>query len=68
MPKPPKPPPELMEICLLWSEAVEGISGDAARMEFFQNELPGFLHNRALFEKLLQNIKFARIRICGRPR
>ena len=57
MPKPSKPPKELLEICQRWSERVEGISGDAARIEFFQNELPGFLRNQALFEKLLHNIK-----------
>ena len=57
MPKPPKPPPELLEICNRWSESVEGISGNAARMEYFQNELPGFLHNHSLFENLLKNIK-----------
>ena len=57
MPKPPKPPEELLEICNRWSEAVDGISGDAARMEFFQNELPGFLRKQAVFEKLLRNIK-----------
>ena len=57
MPRPPKPPEELLKICNRWSEAVEGISGDAARMEFFQNELPDFLRKQALFEKLLKNIK-----------
>ena len=57
MPKPPKPPEELLEICNRWSEAVEGISGEAARMEFFQTELPDFLRNQALFEKLLRNMK-----------
>jgi len=57
MPRPPKPPIELLKICNRWSEAVEGISGDAARIEFFQNELPGFLRNQSLFTKLLKNIK-----------
>jgi len=57
MPKPPKPPIELLKICNRWSEAVEGISGDAARIEFFQNELPGFLRDQSLFTKLLKNIK-----------
>jgi predicted metal-dependent enzyme (double-stranded beta helix superfamily) len=57
MPKPPRPPEELLEICNGWSEAVEEISGDAARMEFFQNELPGFLRKQTVFEKLLRNIK-----------
>ena len=57
MPKPPKPPPELLEICNRWSESVEGISGDIARIEFFKNELPVFLRNQALFEKLLLAIK-----------
>jgi predicted metal-dependent enzyme (double-stranded beta helix superfamily) len=57
MPRPPRPPEELLKICNGWSEAVEEISGDAARMAFFQNELPGFLRNQAVFEKLLKNIK-----------
>jgi predicted metal-dependent enzyme (double-stranded beta helix superfamily) len=57
MPRPPKPPIELLKICNRWSEAVEGISGDAARIEFFQNELPGFLRDQSLFTKLLKNIK-----------
>jgi predicted metal-dependent enzyme (double-stranded beta helix superfamily) len=57
MPKPPKPPEELLEICNRWSEAIEGISGDPARIEYFQNELPGFLLNQALVEELLKNIK-----------
>jgi len=57
MPKPPKPPEELLGICNRWSEAVEGIFGDAARIAFFQNELPGFLKNQSLFTKLLKNIK-----------
>ncbi|MGD9043911.1 MAG: cysteine dioxygenase family protein [Desulfobacterales bacterium] len=57
MPKPPKPPEELLGICNRWSESIENISGDAARIEFFQNELPGFLRNESVFEKLLRNIK-----------
>ncbi|MGD8990716.1 MAG: hypothetical protein PVI00_04595 [Desulfobacterales bacterium] len=57
MPRPPKPPPQLLEICNRWSESVDGIFGDAARIEFFQNELPDFLRNQALFENLLHNIK-----------
>ena len=57
MPKPPQPPEVLLEICNRWSQAVEGISGDEARMEFFQNELPDFLRNQALVEKILKNIK-----------
>ena len=56
MPRPPRPPEALLEICNRWSEAIEGITGDAARIEFFQNELPGFLRNQGLFEKLLKNI------------
>ena len=43
MPRPPKPPGELLKICKRWSDAIENISGDAARIEFFKNELPGFL-------------------------
>ncbi len=57
MPKPPRPPEELMNICNRWSKTVEGISGDERRIEFFQNELPGFLRNQALVEELLKNIK-----------
>jgi hypothetical protein len=57
MPKPPRPPEELLGICNRWSRSIENISGDAARIEFFQNELPGFLSNQAVFEKLLKNIK-----------
>jgi predicted metal-dependent enzyme (double-stranded beta helix superfamily) len=56
MPRPPRPPEALLEICNHWSEAIEGINGDAARIEFFRNELPGFLRNQGLFEKLLKNI------------
>ena len=61
MPRPPKPPEELLKICNRWSQAIENISGDAARMEFFQNELPGFLRKQTVFTKLLKNIK------AGRP-
>jgi len=57
MPRPPKPPEELLGICHHWSEAVEEISGDVARSEFFQNELPGFLRNQAVFARLLKNIE-----------
>jgi predicted metal-dependent enzyme (double-stranded beta helix superfamily) len=57
MPKPPKPLPELLDICNRWANVIEGITGDVNRMAFFQNELPGFLQNQSLFEKLLLNIK-----------
>ncbi|MDX1707161.1 MAG: cysteine dioxygenase family protein [Desulfobacterales bacterium] len=57
MPKPPKPPPELLEICNHWSETIEKISAEENRIAFFQNELPGFLRNQSLFELLLTNIK-----------
>ncbi|MEJ2219873.1 MAG: hypothetical protein P8X80_03565 [Desulfobacterales bacterium] len=57
MPRPPKPPEELLKICNRWSQSIENISGDAARMEFFQNELPGFLRKQTVFTKLLKNIK-----------
>jgi predicted metal-dependent enzyme (double-stranded beta helix superfamily) len=57
MPRPPKPLAELLEICKRWSESIENISGDAARIEFFQNELPGFLRDQSVFAKLLKNIK-----------
>jgi predicted metal-dependent enzyme (double-stranded beta helix superfamily) len=46
-----------MNICNRWSQSVEGISGDEARIEFFQNELAGFLRNQTLIEELLKNIK-----------
>jgi predicted metal-dependent enzyme (double-stranded beta helix superfamily) len=61
MPRPPKPPEELLKICNRWSQSIENISGDAARMEFFQNELANFLRKQAVFEELLKNIK------AGRP-
>ena len=57
MPRPPKPPEELLRICKRWSGAIENISGDAVRIEFFKNELPAFLQNQSLFEKLLNSIK-----------
>ncbi len=57
MPKPPRPPEELLKICNRWSGSIENISGDAGRVEFFQNELPGFLRDQAVFAKLLKNIK-----------
>ncbi len=57
MPKPPRPPEELLKICNRWSGSIENISGDAARIEFFQNELPDFLRNQAVYSKLLKNIK-----------
>ncbi|NOQ19013.1 MAG: hypothetical protein GQ571_03475, partial [Desulfobacterales bacterium] len=56
MPRPPKPPEELLGICKRWSDSIENISGDAARMDFFQNELPGFLRNQSIFQELLKNI------------
>ncbi len=57
MPKPPRPLPELLEICQRWSNSIEDISGEAARMEFFKNELPGFLRNQSIIAKLLTHIK-----------
>ncbi len=57
MPRPPRPPAELLEICKRWSDCIENICGDAARMEFFEKELPGFLQNQSIIEKLLKNIK-----------
>ena len=57
MPRPPRPPEELLKICNRWSKSIENISVDAARMEFFQKELPGFLRNQSVFVKLLRNIK-----------
>jgi predicted metal-dependent enzyme (double-stranded beta helix superfamily) len=47
----------LLDICNHWSDSIEKISADEDRIAFFQNELPGFLQNQALFEKLLNNIK-----------
>ncbi len=60
MPRPPKPPIELLEICNRWSQAVEKISGDAARMSFFQKELAVFLRKHLLFERVLKNIESGR--------
>ena len=57
MPRPPKPPAQLLEICKHWSESIGKISGDAERIKFFQDELPGFLGNQSLFVILLNNIK-----------
>jgi predicted metal-dependent enzyme (double-stranded beta helix superfamily) len=57
MPRPPKPPPEMLDICQRWSQSIENISGNAARLEFFQGELPVLLQNRSVFVKLLKNIK-----------
>ncbi len=57
MPRPPKAPEELLDICNRWSQSIENISDDAARIEFFQKELPAFLRNHLVFEILLQNIK-----------
>jgi predicted metal-dependent enzyme (double-stranded beta helix superfamily) len=57
MPRPPRPPEDLLKICKRWSDSIENISGDAARIEFFKSELPDFLKNRSVFEKLLNDIK-----------
>jgi len=57
MPRPPKPPEALLKIFKRWSDAIENISGDDVRIEFFKNELSDFLQNQSLFEKLLNNIK-----------
>ena len=57
MPRPPRPPDELLKICKHWSDVIENLSGDAARIEFFKNELPDFLRNRSVIEKLLTHIK-----------
>jgi hypothetical protein len=56
MPRPPHPPEELLEVCKRWSDSIANISGDVARIEFFKNELPGFLRKQSLFEKLLNNM------------
>ena len=57
MPRPPEPPEDLLKICKRWSDSIENISGNAARIEFFKSELPDFLKNRSVFEKLLNDIK-----------
>jgi predicted metal-dependent enzyme (double-stranded beta helix superfamily) len=57
VPRPPRPPEDLLKICKRWSDSIENISGDAARIEFFKSELPHFLKNRSVFEKLLNDIK-----------
>ena len=56
MPRPPEPPEELLKICKRWSDSIANISGDIARIEFFKNELPGFLRKQSVFEKLLNNM------------
>jgi predicted metal-dependent enzyme (double-stranded beta helix superfamily) len=56
MPRPPEPPDELLKICKRWSDSIANISGDIARIEFFKNELPGFLRKQSVFEKLLNNM------------
>jgi predicted metal-dependent enzyme (double-stranded beta helix superfamily) len=53
----PRPPEDLLKICKRWSDSIENISGNAARIEFFKSELPDFLKNHSVFEKLLNNIK-----------
>jgi predicted metal-dependent enzyme (double-stranded beta helix superfamily) len=57
MPRPPQPPTELLDICNQWSESIEKISDEAARIEFFQRELTGFLLNQPIFVKILGNIE-----------
>jgi len=57
MPRPPEPPEDLLKICKRWSDSIENISGNAARIEFFKSELPNFLKNRSVFEKLLNDIR-----------
>jgi hypothetical protein len=56
MPLPTKPLPELVAICTRWSENVAGFATDQARIDFFQNELPGLLLDKGLFAAILNGI------------
>jgi hypothetical protein len=47
---------ELPNICQKWAVAVKSISGSEGRMDFFRDELPSLLANRALFEGVLKGI------------
>jgi hypothetical protein len=47
---------ELPNICRKWAAAVKSISGSEGRMDFFRDELPSLLANRALFEGVLKGI------------
>jgi hypothetical protein len=47
---------ELPNICRKWAVAVKSISGSEGRMDFFRDELPSLLANRALFEGVLKGI------------
>ena len=60
MPRPPKPPIELLETCNRWSQAVETITGNDARMSFFKKELAVFLKNHSLLVLLLKNMESGR--------
>jgi hypothetical protein len=52
----PAPPPELNSICGHWSEKVAGLTTEQARIEFFQNELPGLLLDKGLFNEIFNRI------------
>jgi predicted metal-dependent enzyme (double-stranded beta helix superfamily) len=47
---------ELPNICRKWAVTVKSISGSEGRMDFFRDELPSLLANRALFEGVLKGI------------
>jgi len=50
-----------MAYCSKWSEEIDGLSDDAARIAYFRNALPHLLLNRALVRCLLEDIR------AGRP-
>jgi predicted metal-dependent enzyme (double-stranded beta helix superfamily) len=50
------PQEELPNICRKWTVAVKSISGSEGRMDFFRDELPSLLANRALFKGVLKGI------------
>ena len=56
MPRPPKPPVELLEICERWAEVFEKQRDDADRIEFIRTELPVLLLNEGLFVGILENL------------
>jgi predicted metal-dependent enzyme (double-stranded beta helix superfamily) len=47
---------EVTAVCRKWAAAVKRISGSEGRMDFFRDELPSLLANRALFEGVLTGI------------
>ena len=56
MPKPSKPPDDLLAICDSWTKMFEEQRDDAARIEFIRAELPALLLNEGLFTGILENL------------